>query len=578
MRRRYWVIPALVVVLAFVAYAGWRVWQVRSDLTAAQNDATRLRSALTAGDQSAAESALADLKEHSTSAAERTDGPLWSTFGVLPLFGDDADGVKVVSDVLADLSEKGLPPLVDSAADLEAGSFTPRDGRLSIAALESTQAPIDNASGSFTDADARLSRVDSENFVGSFKASFDDLADQIHRASRSMDAASTATDVLPTMLGKDGKRRYLLVFQNNAELRSSGGLPSAGAIVTTDDGKIEMVRQVTAGDFPYLEGKPPTPITAEETALFGRQVGDYFQDANFTPHFPRTAELMAAHWKREFKQDLDGVMSIDPVALSYLMKGTGPMTIDGVQLTSENAVDELLNKIYVRVQDPVAQNEFFAHVAKAVFDKFAAGAASPQKLLEGLARSAEEHRLLVTSFDETEEEVISDTVVAGRFLDESDGPRVGVYLNDGTGSKMSYYLDYDVSVHTTGCAKGAQRYSGKVKMLSDTPEGIADLSEYVTGPGDAIVPKGDMFLAMHIYAPEGGRFNGVFLDGQELPVTYLEHEGHEVASLSLLFHPNDRREVTFRMVGAEGAEGDTRVDVTPGTAAENESSSVTSSC
>ncbi|KRF20983.1 hypothetical protein ASG90_00775 [Nocardioides sp. Soil797] len=568
----------LVVALGFVAYAGWRVWQVRGDLTAAQGDASRLQSALTAGDQAKAEAALDDLREHSGSAADRTDSTLWSMLGTVPLFGDDLDGIKVVSGVLSDLSDDGLPPLVNSAASLDAGSFTPKDGTLPIGAIQKTQQPVSEARGSFASADQRLQEVDSSGFMSSFKTSYDDLADRIHSASRSLDAAERATDVLPGFLGKGGKQTYLLIFQNNAELRSTGGLPSAGALVTADKGKVEMTRQVKAADFVHIEDKPALPLTAEETQLFGRQLGTFYQDANFTPDFPRTADLMAAHWKRNFDSEIDGVLSIDPVALSYLLKGTGPVTVDGVTLTSDNAVDELLNKIYIRLQDPEAQDEFFAKVAKTIFDKFSSGAGSPQELLKGLARSANEHRLLVHTFDEPVQSKIDDTVVAGRFIDDSEGPRIGVFLNDGTGSKMSYYLDYDTSVHSTGCAKGAQRYSGKIDLWSNTPEGVADISEYVTGPGDEVVPKGNQYLAMHIYAPQGGHFDGVFLDGQDFDVQYLEHDGHEVASMALFFKPGERRKLTFRMTGAEGVEGDTRIDVTPGTAAENESSKLTSAC
>lgn len=578
MRRRYWVIAALVLVLGFVVYAGVRAWQVRGDLTAAQADARELRTALSVGDQPSAEVALTQLKKHSSAAADKTDGPLWATLGVLPVVGDDVDGIKVVSQVLADLSAQGLPPLVDSAADLSAGSFTPKDGKISIRAIESTRKPISRARGSFTAADTSLAEVDSSGFVGPLQSSFDDLSGQIHSASRAMDAAATATDVLPSMLGKQGKRSYLLIFQNNAELRATGGLPSAGAIITADDGKIDMARQITAGDLPYREGEPALPLTDEELQIFGGIVGDYFQDANLTPDFPRTADLMAAHWKREYGQNLDGVLSMDPVAFSYLIKGTGPITVDGVTLTAENAVDELLNKIYIRIQDPEAQNDFFAHVAKAVFDKVTSGAGSPQVILEALSRSATEHRLLVHSFDKAEQGDLSGSVVAGEFLDEADGSRIGVFLNDGTMSKMDYYLDYDVDVRSMSCAASAQTYAGTITMHSDTPEGIATLSPYITGLGDPVVPKGDNYLSMQMYAPAGGAFTRIELDGSELDASYDQHQGRQVASLSLFFKPGERHEVRFRIAGAQGATGATRVDVTPGTAAENESSTVASDC
>ena len=70
-------------------------------------------------------------------------------------------------------------------------------------------------------------------------------------------------------------------------------------------------------------------------------------------------------------------------------------------------------------------------------------------MLEGLARGADERRLLVHSFDEAEQERLAGSKVAGELPSTpSSRPQVGVYLNDGTGSKMSYYLDYDVAVRS----------------------------------------------------------------------------------------------------------------------------------
>ena len=41
-------------------------------------------------------------------------------------------------------------------------------------------------------------------------------------------------------------------------------------------------------------------------------------------------------------------MALDPVAMSYLLDGTGPVQVDGTTLTRDNVVDELLNKPYLR--------------------------------------------------------------------------------------------------------------------------------------------------------------------------------------------------------------------------------------
>jgi EpsI family protein len=72
------------------------------------------------------------------------------------------------------------------------------------------------------------------------------------------------------------------------------------------------------------------------------------RDVNFTPDFPRTGEITKAMVEQGLDEDVDGVISVDPVALSYILTGTGPVVLkDGTVLTDSNVVPTLLNRVYV---------------------------------------------------------------------------------------------------------------------------------------------------------------------------------------------------------------------------------------
>ena len=246
MRRRTWILTGLAVVLLFLAYAGWSVWQVRSDLTEARSSAERLRVALVDGDQKRAEEALESLQDTSGSAADRTDGPLWAVFGAVPGLGDDARGVRTVASVLDDVSHEGLDPLVASADSLDSGTFTPVNGQVPVDSVAVVAKPLAAARDSFAAADEELAGVDSSGFTGAFGSAYDDLSGQVHRASTATTSATTAAELLPGMLGGEGARDYLLIFQNNAEARSTGGLPGAATILNATDGKITIPRAAQA--------------------------------------------------------------------------------------------------------------------------------------------------------------------------------------------------------------------------------------------------------------------------------------------------------------------------------------------
>ena len=120
-------------------------------------------------------------------------------------------------------------------------------------------------------------------------------------------------------------------------------------------------------------------------------------------------------WKAEQGQTVDGVLSADPVALSYLLEGTGPVGVPGgTKLSAANAVDLLLSEVYRTQPDAELQNVFFAAAARAVFDAVASGKGDPAALLEGLTRSANEGRVFAWSAEPREQQLLAETVARRR--------------------------------------------------------------------------------------------------------------------------------------------------------------------
>ena len=571
-------IALLMAAVAGALWVGWQVWQVNRDLRSSVEDASALRSALEAGDQPSSQAAVDRLEEHTGSAAERTRGVTWSVLTRVPWFGDDARGVRLVADVANDLTVKGLAPLVADASDLEA--MLPQEGRVPLDALVSLQEPVSKANGAFADADERLRDEDPASFVGPVKSKYRDLVRRVADAADALSSADVALQLLPGMLGEDGPRNYLLVFQNNAEVRATGGLPGAVSVLRADAGALTLTRQVTAASFGVLD-EPVLPLSDAERQIYGDQLGVFFQDANFTPDYPRTAELMKARWEQVYDDKLDGVLSIDPVALSYLLGATGPVQVGGVTLTEENAVRELLHEPYLRYEDPVDQDEFFRQVARGVFDHVTSGVGDPRALMRALVRAGEEHRLYLHSFDSAEQSLITGRGIAGELQTEAAaGPHVGIYLNDATGSKMSYFLRVRARVDVTSCAGGVQTLDGIARLRSDAPpDAGTTLPASVTGGGKYGTEPGSQLVAVRIYAPVDGTIEQVILDGKLLrDIEIVLHERRQVATSFVLIKPQQTIDLTWRMRAAAGQTGDVTVNVTPGIEPRDSWSTATSVC
>lgn len=565
-RRSRLIVTVLLVLMGIVvlvgAWLGWQAWQVNKDLSAAVDDAHRLQSALEDGKSADIDSSLAALRDHSGSAASRTDGVGWSLLTHLPSLGDDARGVRLVSDVVSDLSEGGLQPLADTATNLD--SILPKNGRISVDAVRSLQEPVAQASQALEEADRRLAAEDGSGFVPRFREKYRELAGKVSDAARSLRAADTALAVMPSMLGADGPRNYLMVFQNNAEIRATGGLPGAVSLVSADSGAIKMSRQVAGAAFGH-RATPVLPLTKQEEELYGPQLGTYFLDANFTPDFPRTSALMQARWEELYPERISGVLSLDPVALSYLLEATGPVSVGGMTLTAQNAVEELLHEVYLRYSAPARQDAYFRAVARALFDRISSGVgAAPRELLSALDRGVREGRIYVHSFQEEERRILSGTRIAGDFVTAaSDRPQINVTMNDTTGAKMSFYLRYSVDVIATSCLNGVQSLAVHARLRSNAPRSASKLPDYITGGGAFGVRPGTQIVTVRIFGPVDGSIKRFVINSEKFDPGGIEVARRPIATAYVTLSPGETVDVSWTLQTGSGQTGDAAVTVTP---------------
>lgn len=366
------------------------------------------------------------------------------------------------------------------------------------------------------------------------------------------------------MLGEDGDRNYLLVFQNNAEVRATGGLPGAVSVIQARDGRIRLTKQVAANSFGRTE-EPVLPLSPAEEAIYDTQLGTYFLDANFTPDFPRTADLMRARWEQVHEEKLDGIVSMDVLAVSYILRATGPVEVEDRTLTAQNVVDELLHEVYLRFDDPARQDVFFRNVARTVFDRVSTGIQEPEELAGALSEAASEGRLLFHSFRPPVQEVLAGTQIAGELATEAgSAPQVGIYLNDGTGSKMSYYLRYTADVEARSCQDNRQQLSGTTTLRQSIDPAVArDLPDYVTGGGAFGTEAGSQFLFLRLHAPYGGTVEEVRLDGKVLRMKPLTMGGRPVATFVVLLSSEKPSVLTWTMQTGPGQTGDVELGMTP---------------
>lgn len=563
-RRAGWVVLVLFLLLvALLVCAGLLVRDAlaaRSSLTDAIDRLPAVEEALRAGDGAAAEAALAEVQPLTADARSHTDGPLWWVAGRLPVVGADVSAFSTAAWAVDEITQDVLPPLTQAAALVSEGGIQVQGGVVDLVPLTAAAPAVAEAADTMSTVVGRVGDIDVSALQDVLAGPVADLQDKVWTLDGLVATADRATTLLPAMLGADGPRTYLVMALNSAELRSPGGIPGSFAVIGTDAGRITLLDQASTQDVgPFPEGISPLDPADEE--LFGPNMAVYVQDTVYTPDFPTAAPLAAAMWEASKGQTVDGVLTLDPVALSYLLEATGPIDVAGATIDAGNAVDVLLSDAYAELEPGPETDMFFAAVAAQVLTTALSGDTDPQSLLGAVQRATSEHRALVWSSHEDEQARIADTVVSGDISSsERAADAVGVFFNDATAGKMSYYLDSSVQHVTSECTASGRADTFRVDLTSTAPADAAtDLPWYVTGGGIAGTPPGNVRTDLFLYPPRGGSILNVTADGTLVGSAVVENQGRAVATLPRELAPGQSTSVTFTVATTDGGgSSDTR--------------------
>ncbi|MGO4487770.1 DUF4012 domain-containing protein [Microbacterium sp. 2RAF4] len=515
--RRRWIGWTVGVLLSLLVIAiGWvaiRGFGAVNDLQQVAKGAAQLKAAIAAGDLDAAKPLAKSIAHNAESAHDLTSDPVWHAFGALPWVGPNFSAVSDIAEIADDVSSDALTPLLDVAADFDLASLGFTGGSIDLAPFAEIAGPLGTAETALTAAQQQARRIDAD-------ATLPPLADAIRTMRSSVTEAATvvgslhgAAVLLPTMLGGEGPRTYVLAMQNNAELRSSGGIIGAIALLHAENGRITLQTQASTRDFPPLD--TALPLSDSTTALFEDRPGRYLQNITSIPDFREAGAAIATRWQGRFGGTVDGVVAVDAVVAKHLLAATGDLTFGPFTASSDNVTDILLSQIYAAVPDPAVQDEIFAQAAGALFGAALSGA-EPRALLGALAESAAEGRIRIWSAHEDEEAVLADSDLGGTIpADTADATYVGVLMNDTTGGKMDYYTRASLST-SVGTCQGEPTTQVRVTWTNTAPADAAtSLPTYVTADGFYGVPAGTVRTLIAVYGPEGATPSHIDRDGTE---------------------------------------------------------------
>lgn len=170
-----------------------------------------------------------------------------------------------------------------------------------------------------------LSSIKTTNLPDAYRTKFEDLNKQAGLLSNNLVNFISLGDKLKEVLGLSRDKRYLVVFQNNTELRASGGFIGSYALVDFKNGRISNLEVPGGGSYDTEAGQQVRVLSPEPLWLLNPLW--HFWDANWWPDWPMTAQNLMWFYAKSGGPSVDGVIGLTPTVLERLLEITGPIDL-----------------------------------------------------------------------------------------------------------------------------------------------------------------------------------------------------------------------------------------------------------
>lgn len=251
---------------------------------------------------------------------------------------------------------------------------------------------------------------------------------------------------------KDGKAKtFLLMLQNNMELRPGGGFLGQYAIIRIRDGEVLSSYFEDANLLDQrIKAKIPTPYPFERMM----QLKNWkFRDSNFSPDFPTNVDKAKYFYRLSGRGsgEFDGVIAINAQVLNDILKLTGPITVPGyaTEFNSENAflnLEEVVEKQYIMNPDIDTQNRkaIMRKMLPIIIDKlFTLGNIS--KLTELAHQEFRAKNVMVNFMDEKLQTLAASVFWTGEMARDWGGDYLMMVDANMGALKTDYYMQREIN-------------------------------------------------------------------------------------------------------------------------------------
>lgn len=335
-------------------------------------------------------------------------------------------------------------------------------------------------------------QVDPEMVPEDMREKVEQMLSLLPILSASFAEVITHADALGTLLGAEGKRTYMVVFQNNTELRPTGGFMGSFAEVSFESGAMTDMRIPGGGTYD-VQGQLREFVAAPGPLQLLRARWE-FQDANWFPDFPTSARKMLWFYQNAGGPSVDGVLAINASVLEEMLVVLGPIALkDGEEFNAENVLFKVQQEAEITHEDVSAPKAIIGELTQEIFTKLeTADAQTLLRIASVFVDSLNDRDMQVYFSDNDLQKTMHNLGWTGEVRQTVDDYLMVVHTNVG-GGKTDTVITRDIAVDTFIAEDG-------------TIENTVTLTQTHNGMANALFTGLNNVDYVRLYVPEGSTF------------------------------------------------------------------------
>ena len=448
--------------------------------------------------------------------------PLCQYLGWVPMVGKDVQAAPHLLEIAIEVTAaggaaiEGLQPLTDLLSRDEPTTREHLQGMSEqlVPVLLAQQPKFTEAQKKLSEAAQARAGIDKDELSPRLA----DLVDRLDEYLPLLQPALRGALLAPELLGASEQKSYLILAQNDDEIRATGGFISGVGLLRIDQGRITQLDfqdSYAVDDLSQPHAEPPLPLRRYMWADIW-----LLRDANWSPDFPTTAQAAAQIYEQDQGVAVDGVITIDQQAVRLVVGALGPLRLEGYEesVTADNVV-QLTRQYWASPVGAesleeattgdwwVHRKDFMESLLKMTMARLEGGFATAEavELAKAIQRGVEEKHILIWLDDPAAAELLREADWDGTIQTTEGDYLMVVDTNMGfnkVNPNVEEAIEYRVAMDEVGNVRAAVTITYHNRSTREVKECVQEARYDLTYEG---MMNRCYWDYLRLYVPEGAR-------------------------------------------------------------------------